>query len=173
MSDLTNLKPASEHLEFNIAIIPQEHLKASLWTGAFGTAFISPYISTTCQHTLKCACKCKCFLKQKREEKLEEHIRLLQLLINGAIIKSDHLEEEDNSKLVTENLLSCTQMLRVQKSEAVTEPAFMNGKQWLSCVATVAPSPQSPPLNNGGDGAEKMFGFKASTSEQITVQQQQ
>lgn len=45
------------------------------------------------------------FFKQKREEKLEEHIWLLQLLINGAIIKSDH-PEEDNSKLVTENLLS-------------------------------------------------------------------
>lgn len=64
-------------------------------------------------------------------------------------------------------------MLRVQKSEAVTEPVFTNGKQWFSCVAAVAPSPQSPPLNNGGDGAEKMFGFKASTSGQITVHKQQ
>lgn len=51
LSELTNLKPASEHLEFNIAIIPQERLKASVWTGAFVTVFISPYISATCQHT--------------------------------------------------------------------------------------------------------------------------
>lgn len=88
-------------------------------------------------------------------------------------VKSDHPDEEDNSKLVTENLLSFTQMLRVQKSEAGTEPVFINGKQWFSCVATVASSPQSPPLNNGGDGAEKMFGFKASTSGQITAHKQQ
>lgn len=47
--ELTNLKPASEHLEFNIAIIPQERLKASVWTDAFVTVFISPYISATCQ----------------------------------------------------------------------------------------------------------------------------
>lgn len=89
------------------------------------------------------------------------------------MVKSNHPEEADNSKLVTENLLSFTQMLRVQKSEAVTEPVFINGKQRFSCVATVAPSPQSPPLNNGGDGAEKMFGFKASTSGHITVRKQQ
>lgn len=89
------------------------------------------------------------------------------------MVKSDHPKEEDNSKLVTENLLSFTQMLRVQKSEAVTEPVFTNGKQWFSRVATVASSPQSPPLNNGGDGAEKKFGFKASTSGQITVPKQQ
>lgn len=87
-------------------------------------------------------------------------------------VKSDH-PEQDSSKLGTENFLSLTQMLRVQKSEAVTEPVFINGKQWSSRVATVASSPQSPPLNNGGDGAEKMFGFKASTSGQITVHKQQ
>lgn len=45
LSELTNLKPALEHLEFNIAIIPQERLKASVWTDAFVTVFISPYIS--------------------------------------------------------------------------------------------------------------------------------
>lgn len=46
LSERTNLKAVSEHLEFNIAIIPQEHLKASVWTDAFVTVFISPYIST-------------------------------------------------------------------------------------------------------------------------------
>lgn len=73
-----------------------------------------------------------------------------------------------------------TQMLRVQELDAITQPVFIKGKQQRSFVVkavsvTTGCAVSTKPVsdNHGGEAAEKMFGFKAPLSGQITVRTQQ